>query len=277
MKILRSTRQLQHLRLFSTNLSKRSLNNPTHASISPPPSLFQYNSTKPLKYHELIENKSPIINSPIVQSDTKIRNNKSSNTNTNIPLSESNKLTISQLFINKSTRGSVIKIVSLLGLLQAIIFFILSNAIMDELSESESKLLELWGFYERKDISQTVMAVHIGQLRQQLIKLGVNPVTTTQSLMVAQHLLSFDRDNTGNLLIYVDPNCQIYNLVPFSYEYDIQKIPKLNNVVDTTWEDFNNHKNIDIEIENDIENKKLLSSTVAKKVVVSDKEGKEKK
>ena len=276
MNILRSTRQFQHLRLFPTNLSKRSLSNPTHASISPPPSLFQNNSTKPLKYHELIENKSPIINSPIVQSDTKIRNN-SSSINTNIPLSESNKLTISQLFINKSTRGSVIKIVLSLGLLQAIIFFISSNAIMDELSESESKLLELWGFYERKDISQTVMAVHIGQLRQQLIKLGVNPVTTTQSLMVAQHLLSFDRDNTGNLLIYVDPNCQIYNLVPFSYEYDIQKIPKLNNVVDTTWEDFNSHKNIDIEIENDIENEKSLSSTVAKKVVVSDKEGKEKK
>ena len=84
------------------------------------------------------------------------------------------------------------------------------------------------------------MAVHIGQLKQQLLAAGLKPVTPSQALLVSQHLLSFARDQeTGNLLIYVDPNSSIYNLVPFSYEYDIQKIPKLDTVVEKTWNDYN--------------------------------------
>ncbi|CAI8497080.1 unnamed protein product [Pichia kudriavzevii] len=149
-------------------------------------------------------------------------------------------LSIGELFTDKSTRKSTFRILAIVTLLQVVLFYVSSKSLLDELDDTDEKLMELWGFYERRDISQTVMAVHIGQLKQQLLAAGLKPVTPSQALLVSQHLLSFARDQeTGNLLIYVDPNSSIYNLVPFSYEYDIQKIPKLDTVVEKTWNDYN--------------------------------------
>lgn len=216
---------------------KRFLSGNKKLLTSQPPALFQDATNIPLPYpiqskvHGISTIQTTHPSTPIVPRSSSIN-------------PDGKKLSIMELFKNKETRGATIKLFTGLGLLQVVVFFISLNAVMDELEDTESKLVDLWGFYERKDISQTVMAVHIGQLKQQLLKSGINPITPQQALTVSQHLLSFARDpNTGNLMIYVDPNSQIYKLVPFSYEYDIQKIPKLNLVVDQTWEEYNNGTN----------------------------------
>jgi hypothetical protein len=187
-----------------------------------PPAFFQDIDKKPPPFHQLTTKQNDIIQ----------------NNHKNVKFEK--KMSILDLFRSKNTRSSTWKLFSSLVVLQIIIFYISSNAIIDELDDSETKLLDLWRHYEIKDISQTVMAVHIGQLKQQLINAGIKPVTPQQALTVSQHLLSFARDQyTGNLMIYVDPKSQIYKLVPFSYEYDIQKIPKLNSVIDQTWDEYN--------------------------------------
>lgn len=215
-------------------ISKRYFSRSRKLTFPQPQALFQDASKMPLPYP--IQNKlHPIPSTPPTQPINYIH----SNTGVN-----NKKFSVMELFKNKETRGTTIKLVAGMALLQVLVFFISLHAIMDELEDTENKLVELWGFYERKDISQTVMAVHIGQLKQQLLRVGINPITPQQALTVSQHLLSFARDpNTGNLLIYVDPNSQIYKLVPFSYEYDIQKIPKLNQVVDQTWDEYNDGTN----------------------------------
>lgn len=205
----------------------------------PPVALFQDSNRAPIpfdikKYQAPKSNKETTI--PSVRVDdgqTRVRN----------------KISMLGLFTDASTRGATFKLVVSLLLIQLVVFYVSCKSLLQELADSDTKLLNLWGFYERKDISQTVMAIHIGQLKQQLINAGIKPVTPNQALTVAQHLLSFQReDETGNLLIYVDPTSQIYQHVPFNYEYDIQKIPKLNNVIDETWKEYDSSTDSSAEV-----------------------------
>lgn len=194
--------------------------------------VFQDANAHPVQYH-------------ILQKQQQQQQQKQQNHDQNKQLEQNNnkirgKLSIFELFKNENTRRAAFTLFLSLSITQVIVFYMCSNAILDELEDTENKLADLWDFYERKDISQTVMAVHIGQLKQQLINSGIKPVTSQQSLTVAQHLLSFARDkDTGNLMIYVDPNSSIYKLVPFSYEYDINKVPRLDTAADKSWDEFN--------------------------------------
>lgn len=198
------------LQWIRKNWNRSSSNTSTPTVV--PPSIFQGNTTKPPPYNSQSHQQIPIQNE---------------------------KLSIFKLFTNRSTRWATIKLVTLLTILQVLMLYAVSNAVLDELEDTESKLLSLWDFYERRDISQAVMAIHIGQLKQQLIDADVKPVSAMQALSVAQHLISFTRDEeTGNLLIFVDPNSKIYKLVPFSTEYDLDKSPRLSNAVRSTWEEY---------------------------------------
>lgn len=200
----------------------------------PPPSLFQDADNQPVPYHILKQQQQQQQTSNFSVSDQRLHNKEKKDLITE-------NVTLFQLFTNKYTRAAAFRLFILLFFSQVLAFYYSCREIIQELDDTESKLSDLWELYERRDISQSVMAVHIGQLKQQLINAGIKPINAQQALTIAQHLLSFERDkDTGNLMIYVDPNSQIYKLVPFSYEYDIQKIPSLNNVIEKTWEDFNN-------------------------------------
>lgn len=204
-----------------------------------PPALFQDVNRQPVPYH-VLQQQQQQQQQHQQQQQILPPHQPQQHQQSTYPFGREEKLSLVQLFSNRATREAAWRLFLLLSLTQVVVFYVCSNAILDELEDTESKLTDLWDYYERKDISQTVMAVHIGQLKQQLINVGAKPVTTQQALTVAQHLLSFARDKeTGNLMIYVDPHSQIYRLVPFSYEYDIQKVPRLDSAVDKTWEEFN--------------------------------------
>ena len=202
---------------------------PESGAQTKPPALFQDATRQPVPYHMLQQQ------------------NKNQNQTTQTipqqpqdPFVRGQTLSLLQLFSNQATRGATWRLFLILSLTQVVVFYVCSNAILDELEDTESELTNLWDYYERKDISQTVMAVHIGQLKQQLLSVGAKPVSAQQALTLAQHLLSFARDkDTGNLMIYVDPQSQIYRLVPFSYEYDIKKVPRLDAAVNKSWDEFN--------------------------------------
>lgn len=198
-----------------------------------PPALFQDASRQPLPYHVLQQHQQQ-------QSQSQSQTAQTTPQQPQDPFVPGRTLSLLQLFSNRATRGATWRLFITLSLTQVVVFFVCSNAILDELEDTEGELSNLWDFYERKDISQTVMAVHIGQLKQQLLSVGAKPVSAQQALTLAQHLLSFARDkDTGNLMIYVDPHSQIYRLVPFSYEYDIKKVPRLDAAVNKSWDEFN--------------------------------------
>jgi hypothetical protein len=205
-----------------------------------PPSHFQDVNQVPDTYAEIMKrNNQPDHVHPVLEAMGNRYPNSIISEKVRSLTKETPRQSMIQLFTNKNTRNATCQLLLTFGIIQAVLFYTSFKDMATEIEDNDAKLLSMWDLYERKDISQTIMAVHIGQLRQQLIQAGMKPVTSSQAIMVAQHLLSFDRNENGNLLIYVDPRSSIYELVPFSYEYEIQDIPKLNNVIQQTWDAFN--------------------------------------
>lgn len=166
------------------------------------------------------------------------RNQRNDKNDIKTPGNETN-IGIGMLFKNRSTRAPVLKLLAMMSVLQVVVFYVSSTTLVDELEDTEDKITQLWNMYEHRDISQAVMAIHIGQLKDQLIKAGVQPIDSQQAMKLAQHLITFERDaDLGNLLIFVDTKSKLYPLVPFSTEYDISKVSKFRHAITDPWDTY---------------------------------------
>ncbi|QPG76397.1 hypothetical protein FOA43_003786 [Brettanomyces nanus] len=139
-------------------------------------------------------------------------------------ISVASHFSIIDLFRNKQTRYASLAL--LIGFLLAYCTFLF------QLYQSENDLVltkrQKDTSLEEKDMSQTVMAVHIGLLRRQLIDEGINPIPTQQALKFSRHFLTLKNKGffDDNLHRYVDHKSLLYRLIPLHSDYDPSRIFK---------------------------------------------------
>ncbi|GME97568.1 hypothetical protein B5S28_g3932 [[Candida] boidinii] len=202
------------------------------ASGSFPPRHFQDAHNLPEPYHALTpvlksSTSYPLVSTKNVNTATgsAIANLLRPNTNTNInPFNFSSKqdtITLTDLFNLKSTRKAMYQ----LGFLMLLANFITMYCFMvlyNENSILKDQLVETVYNYDQKDISQTVMAIHIGLLKKQLLERGAIPAPSQTAVETSRRILSLERNDNGQLLIFVSQKHPIYPFVPFHSEYNVE-------------------------------------------------------
>ncbi|GME70630.1 unnamed protein product [[Candida] boidinii] len=221
----------QHSNLSSTSHSSSPSSAVAGSVGSFPPRHFQDAHNLPEPYHALTPALKSSHSYPLVHTKnaattgSAIANLLRPNTNaiTN-PFNFSTKqetITLTDLFNLKSTRKAMYQ----LGFLMLLANFITMYCFMVLYNENtvlKDQLVETVYNYDQKDISQTVMAIHIGLLKKQLLERGAIPAPSQTAVETSRRILSLERNDNGQLLIFVSQKHPIYPFVPFHSEYNVE-------------------------------------------------------
>ncbi|GMG21011.1 unnamed protein product [Ambrosiozyma monospora] len=193
-----------------------------------PPTHFQDQSNIPLPYDQLSK-QQPHLHSHIQSQDHVGQEQQQSQVQQSI-LNPEYQFTIKELLSNPQTRAATIRLVFFMFCINLITLYNYYES-EEENTQLQDEVVHVWEGYDQKDISQTVMAVHIGMLKKQLMDVGLVPVPSSKAIEMSKSLLSFDRrDDNGQLLIFVDQKSPMYSLIPFHSEYNVSQIPQFKDI-----------------------------------------------
>ncbi|GME80570.1 unnamed protein product [Ambrosiozyma monospora] len=188
-----------------------------------PPTHFQDQSNIPLPYDQL--SKQQPHSQPHIQSQDHVGQDPQQSIS-----NPEYQFTIKELLSNPQTRTATIRLIFFMFCINLITLYNYYES-EEENIQLQDEVVQVWESYDQKDISQTVMAVHIGMLKKQLMDVGLVPVPSSKAIEMSKSLLSFDRrDDNGQLLIFVDQKSPMYSLIPFHSEYNVSQIPKFKDI-----------------------------------------------
>lgn len=134
------------------------------------------------------------------------------------------KIGIIELFTNSKTRRATVSLISGIVLLNCAICYQLLQS-RQLTTDSERKLQHT---IMENQVSKSVMAVHIGMLRKQLLDHNLIPVSSSKALLLSTHVLDLNQNDGGNVRLDTRSisHSILAQLIPPHSDYDPSRVFK---------------------------------------------------
>lgn len=135
------------------------------------------------------------------------------------------KIGIIELFTNSRTRRATVSLISGIVLLNCAICYQLLQS-RQPTTDSERKLQHT---IMENQVSKSVMAVHIGMLRKQLLDHNLIPVSSSKALLLSTRVLDLNQNDGGNVCLDTRTisHSILAQLIPPHSDYDPSRVFKL--------------------------------------------------
>jgi len=134
------------------------------------------------------------------------------------------KIGIIELFTNSKTRRATVSLISGIVLLNCAICYQLLQS-KQPTTDSERKLQHT---IMENQVSKSVMAVHIGMLRKQLLDHNLIPVSSSKALLLSTRVLDLNQNDGGNVCLDTRSisHSILAQLIPPHSDYDPRRVFK---------------------------------------------------